>query len=135
MVEPVPTFVSHLECAATGATYPADTVQGLSDAGKPLLVRYDLDALGRAVSRADLADAPGSGFWRYAPLLPVRKAANRLSLGEVTTPLVPLPRRGASLLVKDEGRLPTGCERDGLRIQRGIPSCSATLRTCAAAAW
>jgi len=108
VAEPVPTFVSHLECSATGAAYPADTVQGLSDAGKPLLVRYDLPALGAAVTRADVAAAPDPGFWRYAPLLPVRKAANRLSLGEVTTPLVPLPRRGAKLLVKDEGRLPTG---------------------------
>ena len=108
MAESVPTFVSHLECSATGASYPADTVHGLSDAGKPLLVRYNLDALGRAVSRDALARAPGAGFWRYAPLLPVRKAANRISLGEVTTPLVPLPRHGANLLVKDEGRLPTG---------------------------
>jgi threonine synthase len=31
-----PTFVTHLECAYTGGTYPADEVHGLSDAGKPL---------------------------------------------------------------------------------------------------
>ncbi|HXN43429.1 MAG TPA: hypothetical protein VN917_04205, partial [Xanthobacteraceae bacterium] len=34
-----PTFVTHLECAATGEHYPADQVQNLSRAGKPLLVR------------------------------------------------------------------------------------------------
>ena len=38
-----PTFVTHLECAYTGERYPADEVHNLSRAGKPLLVRYDLD--------------------------------------------------------------------------------------------
>jgi threonine synthase len=42
-------------------------------------------------------------------LLPVRKAANIVSLGEIETPLVPIPvSGGANVLVKDEGRLPTG---------------------------
>ena len=35
-----PTFVTHLECSETGERYDADTVHGLSRAGKPLLVRY-----------------------------------------------------------------------------------------------
>jgi threonine synthase len=102
------TFVSHLECAATGAHYPAGAVHGLSDAGKPLLVRYDLDALGAAVSRDAIGARREGGFWRYAEFLPVRHEENRLRLGEVTTPLIPLARRGRGLLVKDEGRLPTG---------------------------
>ena len=38
----VPTFVTHLECSYTGKQYPADQLIGLSEAGKPLLVRYDL---------------------------------------------------------------------------------------------
>ncbi len=38
----LPTFVSHLECGATGGRHPADRLHGLSRAGKPLLVRYDL---------------------------------------------------------------------------------------------
>ena len=45
--------------------------------------------------------------------LPVRKVANIVSLGEIMTPLVPLRRSVRSLgaeriIVKDEGRLPTG---------------------------
>ena len=103
-----PIFVSHLECSATGTHYPADTVHGLSEAGKPLLVRYDLEALGKTVSKASLAQRREEGFWRYRDFLPVRRAANRLSLGEVTTPLIPLTRYGARLTTKDEGRLPTG---------------------------
>jgi threonine synthase len=44
------TFVTHLECSATGERYPADVLHGLSKAGKPLLVRYDLAGVRRAVS-------------------------------------------------------------------------------------
>jgi threonine synthase len=105
-----PTFVTHLECSLTGERYAADQVHGLSRAGRPLLVRYDLLALGRAVSKDAIAARP-DGFWRYREFLPVRKAADVVSLGEVTTPLIALPRlapAGGELLVKDEGRLPTG---------------------------
>ena len=108
MTDPIPTFVTHLECSETGERYSADTVHGLSRAGKPLLVRYDLDALRRHASRSALAARHEGGFWRYAEFLPVRRAENRLSLGEVTTPLVPLRRYGTNLMVKDEARLPTG---------------------------
>jgi threonine synthase len=105
-----PTFVTHLECGYTGEQLPADELHQLSPAGKPLLVRYDLDALGKAVSKADLAGR-SADFWRYREFLPVRKVENIVSLGEVMTPLMPLARsvpKGATVLVKDEGRLPTG---------------------------
>jgi threonine synthase len=105
-------FVTHLECSATGERHAAGRLHNLSRAGKPLLVRYDLDALGRSVDRDGLRKAR-PGFWRYSPLLPVDDPAATVSLGEVETPLIPLPalagRAGAhSVLVKDEGRLPTG---------------------------
>ena len=41
-----PTFVTHLECSISGEIYPADQLHGLSRAGRPLLVRYDLDGAG-----------------------------------------------------------------------------------------
>lgn len=109
-----PTFVTHLECGLTGQTYEADRLHGLSDAGRPLLVRYDLDAAGRALSKAGLAQRPRD-LWRWRELLPVRNTANIISLGEIDTPIVPLDQIGGAagaapgeLLVKDEGRLPTG---------------------------
>jgi threonine synthase len=107
-----PTFVTHLECAYTGERLPADTVQNLSSAGKPLLVRYDLAGVKKALSKEALAQrAPD--LWRYRELLPVRRAADIVSLGEAMTPLIALPKLAAKLgaseiIVKDEGRLPTG---------------------------
>jgi threonine synthase len=108
----LPTFVTHLECSLTGERYPADTLQTLSRAGRPLLVRYDLDGVRRTLTREVLAARPQT-LWRYRELLPVRRAENVVSLGEVVTPLIPLPRiadrlGGGEILVKDEGRLPTG---------------------------
>ncbi|MFM5894094.1 MAG: threonine synthase [Novosphingobium sp.] len=103
-----PTFVMHLECSLTGERYEADRLHGLSAAGRPLLVRYDLAAAGAAMSRAALEGRP-TDMWRWRELLPVRKTESIVSLGEVETPLVPVPRSGgANVLVKDEGRLPTG---------------------------
>src|SRR6266851_1820380 len=105
----LPSFVTHRECSLTGEHYPADTLQTLSRAGRPLLVRYDLDGVRRALTREALAARPQT-LWRYRELLPVRRPENVVSLGEVVTPLIPLPRHAGSgeILVKDEGRLPTG---------------------------
>ncbi len=106
----LPTFVTHLECSMTGETYAADNVHGLSAAGKPVLVRYDLNALAKSLDKDTLAQRPG-GFWRYREFLPVRKSENVLDLGEVTTPLIALDGMSAKpgrIIVKDEGRLPTG---------------------------
>src|SRR5437762_2305693 len=107
-----PTFVTHLECAMEGDHYPADQIHNLSKAGKPLLVRYDLAGVKKALTKDVLAQRPAD-MWRYRELLPVRKVTDIVSLGEVTTPLIRLPKLGKKLgggeiIVKDEGRLPTG---------------------------
>ncbi|WP_247883982.1 threonine synthase [Azospirillum sp. B21] len=107
-----PTFVTHLECAYTGERYEADTVHNLSRAGKPLLVRYDLNGVKQALTKSALSERP-QDLWRYRELLPVRRVEDIVSLGEAVTPLLPLSRLAkrlgaAELLVKDEGRLPTG---------------------------
>jgi threonine synthase len=103
-----PTFVTHLECSLTGERYEADQLHGLSRAGRPLLVRYDLDGVGQAVTR-DVVEQRPTDLWRWRELLPVRQLRNIVSLGEIETPLVPIAKSGgANVLVKDEGRLPTG---------------------------
>ncbi|MDB5695796.1 MAG: threonine synthase [Sphingomonas bacterium] len=102
------TFVSHLECSMTGERYDADQLHGLSRVGRPLLVRYDLDAVAANLPRP-LLEARATDLWRWRELLPVRHTASIVSLGEIETPLIPIPASGgANVLVKDEGRLPTG---------------------------
>lgn len=107
-----PHFVTHLECSGTGERHEAGEVHGLSRAGKPLLVRYDLDGVREVLTREALAARPHD-MWRWRELLPVPDAVSITSLGEAATPLVPLPRFSAAhgaapILVKDEARLPTG---------------------------
>jgi threonine synthase len=104
-------FVTHLEAAIDGTRLPHDRLQ-TTHAGRPLWVRYDLDAVAAAVTRADLSTRPAT-MWRYRELLPVEQDDNIVSLGETMTPLLPCPRLGAAmglerLWIKDESRLPTG---------------------------
>ena len=109
-----PNFVTHLECSMNGERYEAGKLHGLSKVGRPLLVRYDLEALAKAVTKEMLAERKG-GFWKYREFLPVTKTENVVELGEVMTPLISMPRLAKKLdvgtgeiIVKDEGRLPTG---------------------------
>jgi len=110
--QPERSFVTHLECSLTGERYDAGTVHNLSRAGRPLLVRYDCEAVGRVMT-PDVLAKRAPGMWKWRELLPLPPAAEPVSLGEIETPLLPLRRlsrrEGVSpLLVKDEGRLPTG---------------------------
>jgi threonine synthase len=105
-------YVTHLECSATGERLPAGSLHNLSSAGKPLLVRYDLERLRKDLPRAALNDRPRD-LWRYRELLPYAKTTSVISLGEAMTPIVALNKLAqrldlGALLVKDEGRLPTG---------------------------
>ena len=107
-----PTYVTHLECSKTGERHAAGQRHNLSRAGYPLLVRYDLERMADGFTRDALAGRPAD-LWRYREMLPVTDAANIVSLGEITTPLIRLSatarRLGAGRIdVKDEGRLPTG---------------------------
>jgi threonine synthase len=105
-------FLTHLECPRCGARHDAGVPANVCDCGSPLLVRYDLEAVGRRVSRHDLAGR-GSDLWRYRELLPLDDDKYVVTLGEGWTPLVAATRYGAriglpGLLVKDEGLVPTG---------------------------
>ncbi|UYY76938.1 threonine synthase [Sphingomonas sp. R1] len=103
-----PSFVTHLECSMTGEQYAADALHQLSRVGRPLLVRYDLPGVTQALTR-DTLEARPTDLWRWRELLPVRRAENIVSLGEIETPLIAIPKSGgAGAIVKDEGRLPTG---------------------------
>ena len=105
-------YLSHLECPKCGATHDADQVQNLCRCGSPLLVRYHLEALRKELKPSALSGR-AANLWRYFELLPVRNAANVVTLGEGMTPLWPMRRLGEALgfrdlWMKDEGVNPTG---------------------------
>ncbi|HKC01973.1 MAG TPA: threonine synthase, partial [Sphingomicrobium sp.] len=85
------TNVTHLECSLTGERYEAGQVHNLSRAGKPLLVRYDLDAAKRTLTRDSLATRE-AGMWKWRELLP--HGTDPVSLGEPETPIVALAKTG-----------------------------------------
>lgn len=105
--------LTHLECSACGHRLePQRPWQLCPTCEHPLLARYDLDGIGRAVPRAELERRP-AGMWRYRELLPLRDPDGAVSLGEPATPMLRVPRLAGrlgldGLLVKDEGALPTG---------------------------
>ncbi len=105
-------YLTHLECPRCGTCLDADRPRNLCACGSPLLARYDLDAVRRAMSPASFAGRTAD-LWRYRELLPVGDPAHVVTLGEGWTPLLTAPRYGAlvglpRLLVKDEGLMPTG---------------------------
>ena len=104
--------VTHLECALCGKTYEARRLHNLcTECGRPLLVRYDLAAAARTLTRESLKGRRAD-LWRYAEVLPVEREENIVSLGEGWTPLLTAGRLGASLgmrhlYIKDESQQPT----------------------------
>jgi threonine synthase len=104
-------FVSHLEGAIDGTRLEFGRIYNLH-AGRPIAVRYDLDAVRKAVTPDDIAKRPPT-LWRYRELMPLPLDAEPVTLGEGMTPLLPCPRLGGqlklpNLFVKDESQLPTG---------------------------
>ena len=108
-------YLDHLECSQCQQEYGAGRLWNASPCcGRPLLARYDLEALRREVEPGALAGRETT-MWRYHELLPVGRAEAVLSLGEGMTPLLAMPRlapsgmeSAANLLIKDEGLNPTG---------------------------
>ncbi|HEY3210981.1 MAG TPA: threonine synthase [Actinomycetota bacterium] len=105
-------LVTHLTCPKCGRNLDHRIRQTVCSCGSPLLVEYDLDALGQRADKQVIAARPPT-MWRYSEFLPVAKPDLVVSLGEGLTPLIPvgvigrrvgLPR----LMVKDEGLNPTG---------------------------
>ena len=102
--------MTHLESAIDGTKLPADQVQTMHN-DRPLWVRYDLEAVRKAVKPADFAARPPT-LWRYRELLPIRGEDSIVTLGEGVTPILPVSNLGAELgledlWIKDESQLPT----------------------------
>jgi len=105
-------YVTHLECSRTGKKYEPNKLYNLSEAGKPLLVRYDLKMAARTLTKESLKKRVSS-LWRYREVLPVINDENIVTLGEGWTPLIHAERLGEQLglpelFIKDESPNPTG---------------------------
>jgi threonine synthase len=104
-------YVTHLEAAIDGTRLDADVVQTMH-LDRPLWVRYDLDAVRRALTKEDLLHRAPT-MWRYRELLPADSSQAIVTLGEGMTPILPCDRLGdrlgiSKLWIKDESQLPTG---------------------------
>ncbi|MEU8253650.1 threonine synthase [Micromonospora inaquosa] len=105
-------YLTHLDCPRCGTEYAADRLQNLCECGSPLVARYDLSAVAKAVTPERFPLRPAD-LWRYRELLPVADPRHVTTLGEGWTPLLRAPAYGdeigiADLMVKDEGLIPTG---------------------------
>jgi threonine synthase len=105
-------FVTRLESALDGTGFPANQVQ-TTHQGRPLWVRYDLQAVAKHVTRQQIESQFWPTLWWYRALLPLPGDVQPVTLGERMTPLLPCRRLGkelglANLWIKDESQLPTG---------------------------
>jgi threonine synthase len=105
-------FLTHMECPKCKATHASGRVTQLCGCGSPLLARYDLDRINKAIRKEDLVHRRPD-LWRYREMLPVKDERNIISLGEGMTPLLHLKNLGKdvnipNLYLKDEGIIPTG---------------------------
>jgi threonine synthase len=104
-----------LACSACGTTVEATAqARRCPDCGGTVRATYDLDGL--EISPEDFADSRYDGIARYDAILPFSEQS-LVTMDEGTTPLVECPDLAARLgvgrvLIKDEGRNPTGCEAD-----------------------
>jgi len=96
---------------------PLDLNYSCPRCGGILEVIYDYTAMRRSEVVKTFTETSPASLWRFAPLLPVRQAANIISLGEGNTPLLLAKRLGKELGVptlhlKNEGSNPTASFKD-----------------------
>ncbi|SFS80462.1 threonine synthase [Halostagnicola kamekurae] len=104
-----------LECIDCGATFDAeDATHECPDCGGILNPTYEYGAID--LDRDSIESRPFDSLWRYEELLPFARDS-AVTMDEGTTPLVECEKLAEELgvgrvLVKDEGRNPTGTFKD-----------------------
>jgi threonine synthase len=89
-----------LRCRECAREYPAEPIHVCEWCFAPLEVVYDYEEIRNTITREKIASGPRS-IWRYADLLPGGDNDKRVDLGAGLTPLVPAPRLGAELGLRD----------------------------------
>lgn len=102
-----------LECIDCGERFGPDA-QRCPDCGGILDPAYDYDAID--LDRETLAERPFDSMWRYEELLPFPRES-AITMDEGATPLVECEKLAEEMgvgrvLIKDEGRNPTGSFKD-----------------------
>jgi threonine synthase len=106
-------FVTRVECTVCGHHHePGRLLTVCVKCGQMLAVRYDLERVAASVTKDALRQRP-PGMYRFRELTPLDDGEEPVALGEGGTPLLPLPRLGThlglrNLWAKDEGQNPTG---------------------------
>lgn len=103
-----------LVCTDCESEFDADVANGCPNCGAPLDPTYEYDRLGPTPEQ--LTGRQFGSLWRYAELLPFAPSA-AISASEGATPVIDAPRLAdeldvESVLIKDEGRNPTGTVYD-----------------------
>jgi threonine synthase len=127
-------LIERLVCSKTGDEVPHNNFQkpiGLSPAGVPVEVRYNIDAVRAELDRLPFSARPTPGMWRYAPLLPVSEVPLHFAADVGGTPVFPHPEFseafGGTVYMKNEGANPTGSFKD-----RGLAMAIALGTACGA---
>ena len=63
-------YVSHLECAYSGKRYEPGRVHTISEMGKPIIVKYDLERISVEVPRSSIEESKEPGFYYFEPSSP-----------------------------------------------------------------
>ncbi|PJF44309.1 MAG: threonine synthase [Phototrophicales bacterium] len=107
-----------LDCKNCGwSTLYEEPIKNCPSCGDDIIyARYDLDVL-RAQNWQSLIQQRKPGLWRYHELLPIKKSANIVTMGEGGTPLIHAENLGRMLglkylYIKDERQGPTGSFKD-----------------------
>jgi len=106
-------YLVDLRCSECNRSFDFRQLQTFCpDCQSPLVAIYDLGKAQDQLDRDRISRRSGR-MWRWHELLPVFDPANRVSLGEGDTPLIPLSRLGGRLglkylYLKDESLNPTG---------------------------
>jgi threonine synthase len=105
------------ECVECARRFGADENRFTCDCGGNLDVLYDYDRVGKRLSRDSLGADRNFVMWRYLPLLPVSENSVVPPLVVGWTPVYDCPQIAlryniGQLLIKDEGRNPTGSLKD-----------------------
>lgn len=106
-------YFHRLTCSQCGQEFDTHQLQTYCrDCQAPLLSFYDIEGARQVLDREAMRARP-KGMWRWHELLPVFDPGAVVTLGEGDTPLLPVRRAGdrlglANLYLKDEGMNPTG---------------------------